>query len=29
VAAARGQNVQANVDTGTAMVAKDNASQFK
>ncbi|OLB82738.1 MAG: hypothetical protein AUI14_00110 [Actinobacteria bacterium 13_2_20CM_2_71_6] len=29
VAAAKGQSVQANVDTGTAMVTKDNASQFK
>jgi len=28
VAAARGQTVQANVDTGTEMVTKDNASQF-
>jgi simple sugar transport system substrate-binding protein len=29
VNAAKGQSVQANVDTGTAMVTKDNASQFK
>ena len=28
VAAARGQTVQANVDTGTAMVTKDNVAQF-
>jgi ABC-type sugar transport system substrate-binding protein len=28
VAAARGQTVQANVDTGTAMVTKDNAAQY-
>jgi simple sugar transport system substrate-binding protein len=28
VAAARGQSVQANVDTGTDMVTKDNAAQF-
>jgi ABC-type sugar transport system substrate-binding protein len=29
VAAARGQSVEATVDTGTEMVTKDNASQFK
>jgi simple sugar transport system substrate-binding protein len=29
VAAARGQKVEANIDTGTEMVTKDNASQFK
>jgi simple sugar transport system substrate-binding protein len=28
VAAARGQSVQANVDTGTEMVTKDNVSKF-
>jgi len=27
--AAKGESVEANVDTGTEMVAKDNAAQFK
>ena len=29
VKAARGESVQANVDTGTEMVTKDNVGQFK